>query len=206
VNLRSLWLCADLGEAPLHVLCEKVSAVLSHSHAVVWLRSSPTTPARDIVYAAHTLRSLTHQRAPLFVGDRVDIAMVIQADGVHLPERSLLPRDVRTITPLRLSAAVHDATRMIAVRDHVDVVITSPFRTVEGKGVALGSDGLRAMRQLARDRVVVALGGIATLEDTRAALDAGADTVAVRRALFDTSLCVRLAHEISQTYHQKTLP
>lgn len=167
----------------------RVSAVLSAMSACVWLRGTGTG-ARAMLDVARSLRALTaREGCALVVGERLDVAVLARADGVHLPAQALAPDDARHILPsgMWLSTAVHDGTQIDRARGHVDVMVLSPFGAVPGKGRALGVGGFAALRARAGSCRVIALGGVATPEDVRAALAAGADGVAVRRALMDAA-------------------
>jgi thiamine monophosphate synthase len=78
------------------------------------------------------------------------------------------------------------------------VVVASPFGAVEGKNAPLGRDGLAALCRLAPTVPLVALGGIVTADDARAAIAAGADGVAVRRALLDAADPIAACAEIAR--------
>lgn len=184
-RLPRLWLCADLELFPPAALAERVASALAAGPALVWLRSPASARARTVLDAAERLRASTARRGvPLLVGDRVDVALAVGADGAHLTERSLAPSDVRRLWPGGyLSRSVHDAS---GVRDHapsVDALVVAPFGLVPGKAPALGAEGLARLRALAPGTSVVALGGIDGPEALRAAFAAGADAVAVRRVL-----------------------
>lgn len=179
-----LWLCADLTHPRADTVVERVERALRGCDATVWLRSGASTPTRAIVEVARALRVLTRARGcALFVGDRLDVALAVEADGVHLPERSFHPSALRSI-PLRRSRSVHTAEAAAGHRD-VEFLVVSPFGPVPEKGVPLGEQGLRRLCDAARETRVIALGGISTRDHLRACLSAGAWGVAVRRALLD---------------------
>ena len=55
-------------------------------------------PVRDLLDLSHELRKLTRQfGAKLFINDRVDVAVAVDADGVHLGHQSMPPEAVRKI-------------------------------------------------------------------------------------------------------------
>lgn len=184
-SLPRLWLCADLGALPPAELLERVRRALAAGPALVWLRSPPGHPARALLDAAIGLRELTLARgALLLVGDRLDVALAADADGVHLTERSLAPADARRFArrELIVSCAVHDEAG-VGRASGADALLVSPFGDVPGKGPPLGARGFARLRALAPDTFAVALGGITDPAAARAAAAAGADAVAVRRAL-----------------------
>lgn len=206
-DLPALWLCADLAIADGDALVTHVARALAVTPALVWLRSPRGTPARALADVARKLLAVTNAAGGLLlVGDRVDVALVTGADGVHLPEHALQPHDAREFArgrELIVSVAVHDRAGVIAARDHADALVISPFGEVAGKGAALGEAGFRALRDAAGECFTVALGGITTREDSTRARRAGADAVAARRALYEDGgvgrLCAAPAQPSSQT-------
>jgi len=195
-DLPRVWLCADLAMVNGDALATYVERALAVTPAVVWLRSPQGTSARSLAEVARRLLSVTRTAGGLLlVGDRVDVALVTGADGVHLPEHALHPRDVREFArgkALIVSVAVHDRAGAIAARDHADALVISPFGEVAGKGAALGEAGFCALRDEAAGCFAVALGGITTRVDVTRAHCAGADAVAVRRALYEDGGVARL--------------
>jgi branched-chain amino acid transport system permease protein len=104
------------------------------------------------------------------------VALACAADGVHLPERAMAAEDVRALAHARghrfrvVSRAAHDAAGMAS---DADVLVLSPWGTVPGKNPPLGAWGFQALRSLAPDRWVIALGGIQTPEDAASARASG---------------------------------
>ncbi len=202
LRIPSLWLCADLDHPAAGELVARVTAVLAVTPACVWLRGGAAS-ARTMLVAARALRAVTRgEGSALVVGDRLDVAALGEADGVHLPGRGVSPEDARRLARGWLSAAVHDAADVEAARGRVEVMVLSPFGAVPGKGPALGAEGFAALRGRAGDATVIALGGVTTPSDVAAALRAGADGVAVRRALLDSddpaTVCAALAEPIGR--------
>lgn len=203
--IPSLWICADLGHPNAASLVDRVSSVLALTPACVWLRSPEGTPARALLTVARALRSITRdRRGALLVGDRVDVAALADADGVHLTTRSLPTSEVRSRFSLAISVATHDERSVREAAPLADALVLSPFGAVEGKGPALGRDGFARLRALAGETPVVALGGILTADDARSALDAGADGVALRRSLLDVddpaAACAEIARALPRRW------
>ncbi len=143
------------------------------SHVAVQLREKDL-PARALVDLARELREVTRAAgAALFVNDRVDVALAVGADGVHLGSGGLAPADVRAITRaadrvLRVGASTHTPAEVAAAAEAgADFVVFGPiFDTPSKRGVLapVGLDGLR--RACAAAAVpVLAIGGV---EPTRA--------------------------------------
>jgi thiamine-phosphate pyrophosphorylase len=125
--------------------------------------------------------------APVWVNDRVDVALACGADGVHLPERGLSIEDARAIAPgLAIGASRHDeAGARAAAAAGAELVVLGPiWDTPSKRGVIAPLDpAALAVRGDLPARVrVVAIGGITDAERARAARAAGADAIAVVRA------------------------
>jgi thiamine-phosphate pyrophosphorylase len=127
--------------------------------------------------------------APVWVNDRVDVALAAGADGVHLPERGLGLADARQVARgLGLGASRHDAAGAIAAaREGAALVQLGPIWATPGKGAPLGASVLSVRRELAAHVELVAVGGIESAERAREAFAAGADAVAVIRAAWSSA-------------------
>jgi thiamine-phosphate pyrophosphorylase len=128
-------------------------------------------------------------RQLVLVNDRLDVALGVGADGVHLPERGVPIGEARKIadaTGAIVGCSRHDAADAArAVLDGADLVHLGPIWATPSKagmGAPLGSAALRAARQeIGETACLVAVGGIdaAHAEHARAA---GAHAVAAIRA------------------------
>jgi len=144
--------------------------------------------AREQYAIGRELRILTRTMGvPLICNDRIDLALAIDADGVHLGQDDLSTDTARAILPLGrlvgISAgnAAEFAAGGGAGADYLGV---GPFATTASKsdaGAAIGATGIRIVRVLT-DRPIVAIGGI-TQDLIPAAIAAGADGVAVISAI-----------------------
>ena len=123
----------------------------------------------------------------LIINDRVDIALLVGADGVHLGQDDLSPEGARKI--LGASAIIGLSTHDVdearrAQAAPVDYLAIGPiFETstkTSGRST-LGVEGARAVRAVV-EKPLVAIGGI-TLERAPALLEAGIDGLAVISAL-----------------------
>lgn len=59
----------------------------------------PDLEAGPLVELVKSLMRVVSGATRLLVNDRLDVALAARAHGVHLKERSILPADVRRITP-----------------------------------------------------------------------------------------------------------
>ena len=146
-------------------------------------------PSRELLAAARALREMTRQaRALLLINDRVDIAELSEADGVHLPERSISPVDARKLLgpEALIGVSRHDAPGLErAGSASASFATVSPFGSAPGKGKPLGPERFAEIARSARIPVF-ALGGI-DLDNVKSAIAAGASGIAVIRAVYASS-------------------
>lgn len=147
---------------------------------------APHVPDREVTRWGRELRAITERAGcVLTINRRADIAKIVAADGVHLPERGLRPSVLRAHWPeLRMiGASRHDDDGLRdAERDGAHYAFLSPVFDVPGKGASIGVDGFRdAIADVGIP--TYALGGI-TPDTLRPLLDAGARGVAIRRAIY----------------------
>jgi thiamine-phosphate pyrophosphorylase len=123
----------------------------------------------------------------LIINDRVDVALLVGADGVHLGQEDLSAEGARAILgpSAIIGLSTHDVEEALrAARAPVDYLAIGPiFETstkTSGRST-LGVEGARAVRAVV-DKPLVAIGGI-TLASAPALLAAGIDGLAVISAL-----------------------
>ncbi len=123
--------------------------------------------------------------AQLWVNDRLDVARLVEAEGIHLGRGSVTVEDARTLLGpgVTVSMSAHSLDDVALARDRgADVVMLSPIFASPGKGSPLGIDALRdAVRVAGSSLRVIALGGI-DLDRGLASVEAGAGGFAAIRA------------------------
>ena len=118
------------------------------------------------------------------INDRVDIALALKADGVHLGQDDLPPDEARKILGARaiIGLSTHNARQAAAaIRMPVDYIAIGPVfqtKTKEKPAPGVGLDGVRLVRDAVGDFPLAAIGGI-TSENFRDVLSSGAASVAV---------------------------
>lgn len=151
----------------------------------VQLRSKQL-PARELWSLARELRRITTSAgAKLLINDRVDVAKVVEADGVHLPENGLPPSAARMLLGAQATIGVscHDAESLArAAQEGADFAVLGPVFDVPNKAPALALQAFAALVK-ASDLPVFALGGV-DADNASALIAAGARGVAVIRAVF----------------------
>ena len=121
-------------------------------------------PGRELYELAKEVRKLTKKYdALLLINERFDIALAVEADGVHLPENSFPPSVVKRINPsLIVGFSAHSLEgALYAEKEGADFITLSPiFKTSshpDAKPI-----GLKTLREISQKVKipVYALGGI----------------------------------------------
>lgn len=163
---------------------EQIALMGEGGASLVQLREKHLSP-RDFYAAAEDALSVARERKMLLiVNDRVDIALAVGADGVHLGQDDMPPAAAREL--LGQQAIIGFSTHSIeqareAARLLVDYIAIGPIFNTSSKenpDAVIGLDGLRRVRQAVGQMPLVAIGGI-TSETASAVLNAGADAIAV---------------------------
>jgi len=147
--------------------------------------------ARDLLHDVDRILASAPEDAQVIVNDRVDVALISAAAGVHLGQTDIPPAAARKILgPNRIVGfSTHNFEQAVeADRWPVDYVAVGPIfatTTKENPDPIVGVEGLAAICR-AIHKPVVAIGGI-KLENAPDVLRAGAASVAIIRDLLDTS-------------------
>jgi thiamine-phosphate pyrophosphorylase len=154
---------------------------------IVQLRD-PDATTRELIAAAEALQAvLAPHGVPLVINDRVDVALAVGTDGVHLGDRDMPAATARRLLgPGRIvGVTVHDAAEARAVDTGIaDYAGIGPVFTTTTKTEArpaIGVEGFRALRRLV-PLPAVGIGGIDSAR-TADVIAAGADGVAVVSAI-----------------------
>jgi thiamine-phosphate pyrophosphorylase len=181
-----LYVILDRGAAGGRALPPLLDAVLAGGCRTVQLREK-SMPLIDLYPAALALRRRCREAGCLFiVNDLVDLALALEADGVHVGQEDLPARDARRILRpgMILGVSTHDEEQARRARDDgADyVAVGSVFPTGSKAGFRLvGPELVRRVRPEI-PVPLVAIGGI-TLDNVTEVIQAGADAVAVISAV-----------------------
>lgn len=177
-----------LPEAELFARIAAASALApeQRSRFAVQLRD-PALSSRALASLGAALRAATRPHGiALVINDRLDLALALGADGVHLGRRSVTVADARALLgpDAWISVACHDVDDVIrAATEGADAATLSPIFASPGKGTPLGTAALRAARSALAGRplALYALGGV-DRASAPSCFAAGADGVASIRA------------------------
>ncbi len=136
----------------------------------------------DRLLAELARRMLAVLTVPLFLNDRLDVAVSVGAAGVHLGADDLAPAVARRNAPpgflIGASVGSDDEVLRAATADYWGIGPLRPSATKPDAGAALGWIGAAALRAQAGERPCVLIGGIQP-EDVASARSAGFVGVAV---------------------------
>jgi thiamine-phosphate diphosphorylase len=206
----SLYLVTDRGLSRGRSTLEVVQAAVAGGVTCVQLREK-TCSTREFVEQALAISGfLRSRKIPIIINDRVDVALAVAADGVHLGQSDLPLATARSILGkskiIGISAeSLDDALE--AETGGADYLGVSPiFATPTKTDIAqpLGLEGLRAIRRA----VKIPLVGIGGLNQSNAAdvIRCGAEGVAVVSAIVSAEnpelAARRLIQEIREAKRQ----
>jgi thiamine-phosphate pyrophosphorylase len=156
-------------------------------------------PPRDFYLQAEAaIKVARGHNAQIIINDRVDLALALKADGVHLGQDDLPVEAARAILGEKalIGYSTHNLQQALGARTlPIDYLAVGPIygtSSKEDSDPTVGLESLREIRDLVPHLPLVAIGGI-TKENLRTTLRAGASCVAVISAV------LRNAAEISAT-------
>ena len=180
---------------------EQVERLIEGGATFIQLRDKYSTP-KDFYESAKDVMDFTHGKdVKIIINDRVDIALAVKADGVHLGQDDLPPRYAREILGKKaiIGFSTHNIPQVIeAVKMPIDYVAIGPIfatSTKENPDPIVGIEGLKTVREAIGDFPLVAIGGIDT-QNVRNILEKGADSVAV------ISQILRESQKITESFRQ----
>lgn len=168
-------------------ICKVTEDIIAGGARFVQLRAKEIS-AREFVKAGSLAAAICGRNNILFiVNDRVDIAIALNADGVHVGQEDIPVQTARKLMPGKklLGLSVHSLEEAMAARaEKPDYIGVGPiFHTSTKSGLAppVGTDLIRKIKT-ETDIPLVAIGGI-NEQNIRNVLQAGADAVAVCSAI-----------------------
>ncbi len=156
--------------------------------------------------AACALRPLCRASGvPLIINDHVDVALAVDADGVHLGQQDFPAREARRllgetkIIGVSVSNAQQWREAEAGTADYLGVGPVWPTATKPDAAPALGIDGLRSLLAVkARENLLtVAIGGIG-VDNAREVMTMGVDGIAVVSAICASEAPEEAARALSE--------
>ncbi len=185
--MKGVYLVTDRDLVPGRSLAEVIIEAVKGGVSTVQLREKDVPTKFFIEEAQHIKSILTPYNVPLLINDRVDVALAVEADGVHigqedmpyplarklLGKKAIIGLSVETMEQV-LEAEAYDVDYL-----GVSAIFATPTKTDTKHN--WGVEGLREVRKASR-HPLVAIGGINASNAAEVAR-AGADSLAVVSAI-----------------------
>jgi thiamine-phosphate pyrophosphorylase len=170
---------------------EQVLRLAAAGATLVQLREKVLSPLEFYLAAEAALHVARQRGIKVIIDDRVDIALALKADGVHLGQDDLPPEAARQLLGPEaiIGFSTHNLDQArLAAKMPVDYIALGPIFATSTKETAdpqVGLQGLQRVREAVGAIPLVAIGGI-TFDNAQAVLEAGADVIAVIRDFWAT--------------------
>lgn len=206
----SLYLVTDRGLARGRSTVEVVKAAVSGGVTCIQLREKDCSTLEFIEQARAIKKFLGARKIPLIINDRLDVALAVGADGVHLGQSDMPLEIAQKIAGpsvlIGISAeSVQDA--IAAENGGADYLGVSPIYATPTKTDTAPPLGLQGLREI-KKRVNIPLVGIGGLNKSNAAevIRSGADGVAVVSAIVAADDPQRAAMNLKQIIDEARNP
>lgn len=190
MKIKGLYAIIDNSIRPDLSNIEIAKMVLAGCAGILQLRGKGLS-SRELLEQSREIRELTRKAGATFiVNDRADIALLSDADGVHLGQDDLPIVEARKILGREklIGISTHNIDQAIkAKHEGADYIGFGPVFKTETKAGAEEAKGLQALLEIKKSAniAVMAIGGI-NLENLKKVMDTGADGAAVISAIVKT--------------------
>jgi thiamine-phosphate pyrophosphorylase len=170
-------------------LAEQVLQLGEGGATLIQLREKFLSPLEFYREAEAAMRIARTRGMKMIINDRVDVALALNADGVHLGQEDIPPYAARRVLgpDAIIGFSTHNLEQArLAAEMPVDYIAIGPIfatATKQASDAPVGLEGLRLVRHAVGGRPLVAIGGI-TLESSLEVLASGADAIAVIRDIW----------------------
>lgn len=187
MKIKGLYAIIDNSLVPEIQNIEIAKRLISGGAMIVQLRGKGLS-SKELLADAREIRLLTREAGATFiVNDRADIALLSDADGVHLGQNDLPIDEARKILGKEklIGISTHNIEQALkAEQEGADYIGFGPVFGTKTKADAEEAKGIEALKEVNKkvSIPVIAIGGI-NLENLKEVIDAGADGVAVISAI-----------------------
>jgi len=167
---------------------EQVTRLIRGGATLIQLREKNLSPREFFYQAQAALKVARTHNVRLIINDRVDIALALRADGVHLGQHDMPPQAARAMLGDRalIGFSSHNLVQAIAaITLPIDYLAIGPIFPTSSKNKpdpVVGLAGVREIKEAVGHLPLVAIGGI-TAQNIDRVLMEGADSVAVISAV-----------------------
>lgn len=167
---------------------EQVKRLIEGGAKFIQLREKHASPRTFYDDAKTALEIARKHSVKIIINDRVDLALALKADGVHLGQDDLPPEKARKILGRQaiIGYSTHSIEQAIeAVKLPIDYAAIGPVfatTTKENPDEMVGIEGVRKVRETIGNFPLVAIGGI-TSENYLEVFQNGADSVALIKSI-----------------------
>jgi len=186
-NALKLYLVTDRSLSLGRPLEEIVSKAIAGGVTMVQLREKEMPTGEFVELARGLKRLLQPHGVPLIINDRVDIALAVDADGVHIGQSDMAYADARKLVGKdKIVGLSVETLKEVELANQLDVdyigispVFATPTKT--DTAAPFGIDGLREAVKLSL-HPTVAIGGM-NKTTAQAVMETGCDGIAVVSAI-----------------------
>lgn len=174
---------------------EQVEKLISGGAEIIQLREKLASPRVFYESAIKSLEIARKHGVKIIINDRVDIALASKADGVHLGQEDLPPKQAREILGPKaiIGLSTHSVGQAVrAINSPIDYLAVGPIfptHSKENPDAVIGLKGLGQIRSRIGAFPLVAIGGINS-DNVLSVFDAGADSVAMIGALLSDPIMI----------------
>lgn len=209
MELNRLYLITDRNQTNGRPLVDVVKSALDGGVRFIQLREKDLS-GKEFFCLAKELRELTSKySAKLLINDRVDVALAVGADGVHLGRQSMTAQDVRRAvetfsplaprsSPLIVGVSTHSLEEALqAESDGADFITFGPVYFTPSKAAYGEPVGIGKLKEVMKavNIPIFALGGI-TIANTEDIMKAGAYGVAMISAVMAANDAKKAVEEL----------
>ena len=162
----------------------QVEKLIEGGATFIQLREKYAAP-QDFYEAAKLALEYARTRGvKIIINDRLDIALALGADGVHLGQDDLPPEKARQILGKKaiIGFSTHNLEQAICAAElPIDYLAIGPVyatKTKENPDQTVGLEGIQVVRKAVGDFPIVAIGGI-SYQNLQSIFESGANSAAI---------------------------
>lgn len=185
---------------------EQIERLAQGGATLVQFREKSLSSQRFYQEAKSALKTARDVGVRLIINDRVDVALALGADGVHLGQDDLSVSAARSLLGANaiIGLSTHSVGQAVAARDEpIDYLAIGPIfgtTTKADTSPVVGLNGIQSVREVVGGLPLVAIGGITT-ENAPSVIRAGADSVAIISGLLsDPAKIAEKTHQLVASF------